>query len=103
VDLGFQVGLLRQLQEELLGALRLALPGEVEEDAVVLVEEGVTALLVEEEVLEVAAEFFFFMIWALGLRKRERTRERGSAMKGKTKKSRNISELTSCRSRPRAP
>lgn len=61
VDLGLQVGLFSQLQEELLGARDLALPGEVEEDAVVLVEEGVAAGLVEEEVLEVAE-------WVFGLR-----------------------------------
>jgi hypothetical protein len=60
VDLGLQVGLFSQLQEELLGARDLALPGEVEEDAVVLVEEGVAAGLVEEEVLEVAE-------WVFGL------------------------------------
>jgi len=60
VDLGLQVGLFSQLQEKLLGARDLALPGEVEEDAVVLVEEGVAAGLVEEEVLEVAE-------WVFGL------------------------------------
>ena len=54
MDLRLQVGPLRELEQQLLRARGLALPREVEEDAVVLVEEGVAALLVEEEVLEAA-------------------------------------------------
>lgn len=81
VDLGLQARPLGQLQEEPLRALGLALPGEVEEDAVVLVEEGVAALLVEEEVLKVAVAFFFYLMISWGSRgfeKRERKRRVGA-------------------------